>query len=100
MKDFIELKRMKTLSEYNREMKNPRVPTALRSLRAGVTCNDPLCSTEMLFADPSKVCASSPRKMQVHCPECGQIGYYIVERANRRRLKALVKNLFTIQKID
>ena len=95
MKDFIGLEKMKTLSEHNREMKDPLMP--FHRVRAGVTCNDPTCSTEMLFTDPSKVCLTSPRKMKVHCPECGQTDYFVVERAkiNRRQLKAAFSAIFT-----
>ena len=98
MKDFIGLEKMKTLSEHNREMKDPLAPLPLQHAKAGVACDTSQCGAEMLFSNPS---FAPLRKLQVHCPECGQTGYFVVERAkiNRRQLKGLFKALFTIQKM-
>ena len=96
MKDLIGLEKMKTLSEHNREIKAPRVPFSHVKIKAGVTCDSTQCGTEMLLTDPSKVLASSPRKMRVHCPKCGQTSFFLMERGHfySRHLNKVLSALF------
>ena len=70
---------MKTLSEYNRELKAPK-----NKLKDGADVCCPICKdndnneVEMLITQPTFMLITYPGQQSVYCPVCGYKGYKLV----------------------
>ena len=64
---------MKTLDEYNEEMRKKRSEFDKIKHLSGVACNK--CGTEMHYPEPGAQHLSNPPCMSVKCPKCGYSGY-------------------------
>ena len=68
--------KLKTLDEHNAEYR--AYHTAMydnRSQRNGIAC--PKCQSELLDTNPFMTLTSNPPQKNVHCDECGYVGYRI-----------------------
>lgn len=66
---------MKSLSEHNNALQQPKDALGARRKQAGVACDS--CGTEMEYVS-EQLFTSHPPKRKVACPSCGVQGYMVV----------------------
>ena len=68
---------MKTLDEFNEERRQAHRRTEMlgQPHANGIAC--PACGKELWDTNPCLTLTSNPPQKNIHCPNCGYIGYRI-----------------------